>query len=334
MNNEPNLPEEIVFEKNLRPLNFDDYVGQEKVKANLRIIIEAAKKRGAPIEHILLYGPSGLGKTTLANIISREMGANLRVTAGPTIEKVGDLASLLTNLKEGDVLFIDEVHRLNRAVEEVLYPAMEDYKLDIIIGKGPSAKTIELDLPKFTLVSATTRIGLLSSPFRNRFGATYRLDFYSETEMEDIVKRSAQILNLEAEESAIKLLSTASRFTPRVANRVLKRVRDFAEVRGEGRITGPLTKEALTLLEIDELGLGPDDRRLLGAVAEQFQGGPVGLQSLAASTNEEKDTITEVYEPYLMRIGFLARTAQGRILTPRAYQHLGLPKYRNTETLE
>lgn len=308
----------------LRPLTFNEYVGQEKVKKNLNILIEAAKQRGEAIDHILLYGGSGLGKTTLAYIIAKELGSNIKVTSGPAIEKVGDLAAILTNLQEGDVLFFDEAHRLNKLIEEVLYPAMEEYKLDIIIGKGPSARTLQLKLPKFTLIAATTRVGLLSSPLRNRFGATYQLNFYNPEDIEQILKRSSKILEIESEPKGLKMISGRARFTPRVANRLLKRVRDYAQVKGQGIITEDIAKEALDMLEIDDMGLEPADRNILKVIIEKFEGGPVGLDSIAAATSEEKDTISDIYEPYLMQIGFLARTSKGRITTKEAYRHLNL----------
>lgn len=314
----------------LRPLNFDEYIGQEKIKKNLNILIEAAKQRGEAIDHILLYGGSGLGKTTLAYIIAKELGSNIKVTSGPAIEKVGDLAAILTNLQEGDVLFFDEAHRLNKLIEEVLYPAMEEYKLDIIIGKGPSARTLQLKLPRFTLIAATTRVGLLSSPLRNRFGATYQLNFYNPEDIEKILQRSSKILNIESKTKGLKEIAKRARFTPRVANRLLKRVRDYAQVKGRGVITEDIAKEALDMLEIDNMGLELADRSILKVVIEKFDGGPVGLDSIAAATSEEKDTISDIYEPYLMQIGFLARTPKGRITTKEAYKHLGIKGPQNT----
>ena len=314
----------------LRPLNFGEYIGQEKVKKNLNILIEAARQRGEAIDHILLYGGSGLGKTTLAYIIAKELGSNIKVTSGPAIEKVGDLASILTNLQEGDVLFFDEAHRLNKLIEEVLYPAMEEYKLDIIIGKGPSARTLQLKLPKFTLIAATTRVGMLSSPLRNRFGATYQLNFYTPEDIEKIIQRSSKILEIKSEPKGLKIISQRARFTPRVANRLLKRVRDYAQVKGQGIITEDIAKEALNMLEIDDMGLEPADRNILKVIIEKFEGGPVGLDSVAAATSEEKDTISDIYEPYLMQIGFLARTPKGRITTKEACKHLGLKDPQNT----
>jgi Holliday junction DNA helicase RuvB len=308
----------------LRPQDFSEYVGQEKTKKNLNILIKAANKRREPIEHVLLYGPAGLGKTTLAHIIANEMGAQIRATSGPAIEKVGDLGSILTNLSDGDVLFIDEIHRLNKLIEEVLYPAMEDFKLDIIIGKGPSAKTLQLDLPRFTLIGATTRLGSISSPLRNRFGVTNRLDFYENEDIEKILHRSSRILEIPIDSAGAKSISYSSRRTPRVANRLLKRVRDFTQVENEEKITENLTRRALENLEIDELGLEPTDRHILATIIEKFAGGPVGIQTLAAATMEEIETIEDVYEPYLIQIGFLARTPRGRVATELAYKHLGI----------
>lgn len=308
----------------LRPKTWKEYVGQQKIKENLAIIIEAARKRNEAIEHILLYGPAGLGKTTLAHIIAREMNANLKITSGPAIEKVGDLASLLTNLEPGDVLFIDEAHRLNKMIEEILYPAMESRVLDIIVGKGVSAKTIQLTLPPFTLIAATTRISLLSSPLRSRFGATFRLDFYDHNDIVKILERSAAILALETRPQALEKIAQSSRFTPRVANRLLKRARDFAQVKGAGIVTETFAKEALAMLDVDHLGLETADKRILEAIIHKFEGGPVGLQSLAAATSEEEDTILDIYEPYLLRLGFLERTPRGRVATKKAYEHFNL----------
>ncbi len=316
--------EDPVIDLTLRPQGFADYQGQEKIKENLRILIAAAKGRGEPIEHVLLCGAAGLGKTTLAHIIAKEMNVGIKITSGPAIERVGDLGSILTNLNEGDILFIDESHRLNKLIEEVLYPAMEDFKLDIVIGKGPSARTLQLDLPKFTLISATTRPGLISSPMRSRFGVSFRLDFYGQDEIARIIKRSTQILNIPTEPDAINIIAQSSRSTPRVANRLLKRVRDFAQVRGNGLITADLARQALAMLEIDELGLEPVDRQILRHIIEKFDGGPVGLQALAAATHEEQDTIEDVYEPYLLQLGFIGRTPRGRMATRSAYEHLGL----------
>jgi len=317
-------PEDRTLDQTLRPRDWDEYIGQEKIKTNLKILLEAAKKRMEPIDHLLLYGPAGLGKTTLAYIMAREMNANIKITSGPAIEKVGDLASILTNLSANDILFIDEAHRLNKTVEEILYPAMENRMLHIIIGKGPSARTLQLDLPPFSLIAATTRVGLLSNPLRSRFGATFRLDFYSAEDIERILKRSAGLMGLSAEPEALKEIALSSRFTPRVANRLLKRVRDYAEVEGEGFINKNTAEKALALLEIDHLGLESTDRHLLETIIKKFNGGPVGLQALAAATSEELDTIADVNEPYLLQIGFLQRTARGRIATKFAYEHLGL----------
>lgn len=317
-------PEDRTLDQALRPHKWDEYIGQDKVKTSLKILIEAAKKRSEPIDHLLLYGPAGLGKTTLAYIIAREMNANIKITSGPAIEKVGDLASILTNLNSGDILFIDEAHRLNKSIEEILYPAMENRMLHIIIGKGPSARTLQLDLPAFSLVAATTRVGLLSNPLRSRFGVTYRLDFYNIEDIENILERSAGLMNLKTEEGALKLIASSSRYTPRVANRILKRVRDYAEVEGAGIVTLEITKKALSLLEIDQLGLESADRRLLEVIIKKFNGGPTGLGALSAATSEEIETIEDIYEPYLLQLGFLQRTSRGRIATKFAYEHLGL----------
>lgn len=316
--------EDAKLDITLRPQSFSEYFGQDKTKKNLNILIEAAKKRGEPIEHVLLYGPTGLGKTTLAYIIANEMGAGIRVTSGPAIEKVGDLGSILTNLSDGDVLFIDEIHRLNKLIEEVLYPAMEDFKLDIIIGKGPSAKTLQLDLPRFTLIGATTRLGAISSPLRNRFGVINRLDFYENEEIEKIIHRSSKILSAPISSAGAKTVSLSSRRTPRVANRLLKRVRDFTQVNESDIITEELCRKALANLEIDELGLEPTDRLILKTIIEKFGGGPVGIQTISAATSEEVETIEDVYEPFLLQIGFLARTPRGRVATELAYKHLGM----------
>ncbi|MEK7460978.1 MAG: Holliday junction branch migration DNA helicase RuvB [Patescibacteria group bacterium] len=318
------MPEEVVFEETLRPSRLADYIGQKAVKENLRIAMMAAQGRGETLEHVLIHGAPGLGKTTLAAIVAHEMGSNLRVTSGPAIERAGDLASILTNLEAGDVLFIDEIHRLSRVIEEVLYPAMEDYMLDLVIGKGPAARTVRLDLPKFTLVGATTRIGAMSSPLRDRFGVIHSLEFYDVSEMEEIIRRSAKILGIAIEAPALTELARRSRRTPRIANRLLKRVRDYAQVEGSGIITLPLAKHALDRLEIDALGLDRTDRKIISTIASHFGGGPVGIDTIAASTNEDRDTIETVVEPYLLQIGFLKRTPKGRVLTPAAAHHLGL----------
>lgn len=316
--------EDVDIETSLRPRVFDEYIGQEKVKENLKIYIQAALSRGESLDHVLLYGPPGLGKTTLAGIIANEMNVNLRVTSGPAIEKQGDLAALLTNLSEGDVLFIDEIHRMRRSIEEILYPAMEDGALDIIIGKGPSARSIRLDLPKFTLVGATTRAGQLSAPLRDRFGVVMRLELYTHEELSYIVKRSAGILEIEIDDEGALKIASCSRGTPRIANRILKRARDFAQVVGDGKITAQTAQYALERMEIDELGLDATDRRLLTAMIKGYGGGPVGLETIAAAIGEESVTIEDVYEPYLMQIGFLGRTPRGRVATRLAYDHLGL----------
>lgn len=310
-------------EQSLRPKTLREYIGQESVKRNLHISIEAALKRHEPLDHLLLYGPPGLGKTTLAGIIAAEMGQNIRITSGPAIEKAGDLASILTNLSDGDVLFIDEIHRLSRSVEEVLYPAMEDYALDIMIGKGPTARSIRLDLPRFTLVGATTRAGLLSAPLRDRFGILFRLEMYSPEELAAIVRRSAGILNVRADDEGILEIARRSRGTPRIANRMLRRVRDFAQIRAGGVITLEVARQGMDLLDVDELGLEKLDRAMLETVIDKFGGGPVGLETLSAMTGEDASTIEDVYEPYLMQLGFLTRTPRGRVVMPAAYEHLG-----------
>jgi Holliday junction DNA helicase RuvB len=321
---DPQLPEEEQVIQSLRPKGLDEYVGQEESLAQLRIGLQAAKLRKEPLDHLLLYGPPGLGKTTLAQIISHEMGVGLKATSGPVLERAGDLASILTSLAEGDVLFIDEIHRVNRVVEEVLYPALEDYKIDIMLGKGPAAQSVQLSLPRFTLVGATTRAGMLTSPLRDRFGLTLRLDFYAPEQLARILARSAAILKVPLDAAGGLEIAGRSRGTPRIANRLLKRVRDFAQVRAQGRVDLAVARDALALLEVDGLGLDRNDRRYLEALIAKFQGGPVGLENLAVSLNEEADTLEDVYEPYLIQIGFLVRTPQGRKATPHAYQHLGL----------
>ncbi len=318
------LPEDRI-EGSLRPRFLSEYTGQEKAKENLKVFIEAAKLRGEPLDHVLLSGPPGLGKTTLASIIANEMGVNMRITSGPTIEKAGDLAALLTNLQENDILFVDEIHRLNRQVEEILYPAMEDYAIDIIIGKGPSANSIRLDLPKFTLIGATTRSGQLTAPLRDRFGVALRLELYTPEELQRIILRSAGILGVEIERSGAEEIARRSRGTPRIANRMLRRVRDFAQVRADGVITREVADEALTRLEVDHMGLDALDRRMLRSIIEFYSGGPVGLDTLAATINEEAVTLEDVYEPYLLQQGFLTRTPRGRCVTQKAYEHLGIP---------
>ena len=313
-------------EKSLRPKLLKDYIGQEKVKEKLKILIDAAKGRKEAPEHILFYGPPGLGKTTLAHIIANELGVNIKVTAGPVIEKAGDLAAIITNLEENDILFIDEIHRLNRAVEEIMYPALEDYALDIIIGKGPSAKTFRINLPKFTLIGATTRAGLIAAPLRDRFGATYRVDFYEPHELCEILKRSASILGVKAEADGIEEIAKRSRGTPRIANRLLKRVRDFAQVKGNGDIDRKTAVQALTMLEVDELGLDAMDKKIMTAIMEKFRGGPVGIETIAAAVSEEPDTVEDVYEPYLMQVGFIQRTPSGRKATEKAYEYFKIKK--------
>ena len=316
--------EEDVWQYSLRPKYFNEYIGQREAKDNLNIYIQAAKQRGEALDHVLLYGPPGLGKTTLAGIIANELGVNFRITSGPAIEKAGDLAAILTNLDEHDVLFIDEIHRLSRSVEEVLYSAMEDYALDIIIGKGPSARSVRIDLPKFTLVGATTRAGALAAPLRDRFGIVSRLEYYKQEELEFIVTRAADILNIGIEQAGASEIARRSRGTPRIANRLLKRVRDFAQVVGNGVITADIADEALKRLHVDKMGLDRIDRRVLKCIIENYDGGPVGIETIAAAVSEERDTIEDVYEPYLMQLGFLGRTPRGRVATKLAYDHLGI----------
>ncbi|MEK7643125.1 MAG: Holliday junction branch migration DNA helicase RuvB [Patescibacteria group bacterium] len=330
----PTKPDDIALDSTLRPSRWDEYIGQKQIKENLRILIEAAQQRGEPLEHVLFYGPAGLGKTTLAHLISKEMGAQMKVTSGPAIERVGDLASILTNLSPGDILFIDEAHRLNKMIEEILYPAMEARSLDIIIGKGPGARTIQIELPAFTLIAATTRIALLSSPLRSRFsGGTYRLEFYTNEDIGEILRRSAHILSIEIEESAIEEIARRSRCTPRRANHLLKRCRDVAMVRGDGIITQKIADMALGLLEIDSVGLDAEDRRILDIIINKFNGGPVGVGTLAAASAEEESTIEEIHEPYLLRLGFLERTPRGRMATNAAYRHLGIPERPDQQRL-
>ncbi len=315
--------EEQQIEVTLRPQYFSEYVGQEHLKKNLTLAIEAAKKRGEPIDHVLLYGPPGLGKTTMATVIANEMGTQIRVTAGPAIERAGDLASILTNLGDGDILFIDEIHRLSRAVEEVLYSAMEDYKLDIVIGKGPAARSVRLDLPKFTVIGATTRAGSLAAPLRDRFGMTHRLEFYSSGEIEQIIRRAASLLESRIEPQAASMLASRARLTPRIANRLLKRVRDYADVNGDGIIDTVMTTKALELLEVDELGLDPADRRLIGSIIEHYGHNPVGLNTIAALTGDETSTIEDFHEPYLLQMGLIERTPRGRRVTIKGAKHIG-----------
>lgn len=315
--------QEQELENSLRPRDFANYIGQERLKKHLQVAIAAAKKRGEPLDHVLLYGPPGLGKTTMASVIANEMGAQIRITSGPAIERAGDLASLLTNLQDGDILFIDEIHRLHRSIEEVLYSAMEDFKLDIMLGKGPSARSLRLDLPQFTIIGATTRAGALAAPLRDRFGITHRLEFYTPTEIEQVLLRASGILGAEIKPEATQVLSGRSRLTPRIANRLLKRVRDYADVNGDGIIDTVISTQAMELLEIDELGLDPADRMLLNAIIENYAGGPVGVETLAAMTAEERSTIEDFIEPYLLQIGLLERTPRGRKATHKAYKHLG-----------
>ena len=327
--------EEVLFESTLRPNQFEDYIGQEKTKRNLKIFIEAARIRGDALDHVLFYGPPGLGKTTLANIIASEMGANIKSTSGPVIEKSGDLAAILTNLKKGDILFIDEIHRLSNVIEEILYSAMEDYNLDIMIGQGPSARSIKLELPPFTLVGATTRAGLLTSPLRDRFGVVHRLDYYSSEELKTIITRSSSILKIEIHPEGAGEIARRSRGTPRISNRLLKRVRDYAQVKANGVITKDVAEKSLAMMEIDPFGLDKMDHKLMLTLIEKFRGGPVGVESLAASISEEKDTIEDVLEPYLIQSGFIQRTPRGRIATEIAYKHFGIkpPKQNQQKRL-
>jgi Holliday junction DNA helicase RuvB len=315
--------EEVQLDLSLRPKDFANYIGQERLKKNLKLAIEAAKKRGEPIDHVLLFGPAGLGKTTMASVIANEMGKTIRITSGPAVERAADLASILTNLEDGDILFIDEIHRLNRSVEEVLYSAMEDFKLDIVLGKGPSAKNMRLDLPKFTAIGATTRTGSLAAPLRDRFGLQHRLEFYNQEEIAKIIKRAAKILGVKIDSQAAGYLAKRARLTPRIANRLLKRVRDYADVNGDGIVSSSMAEKAMAMLEIDELGLEPSDRRVLDVIIDNYKGGPVGVNTLSALTGDEQATIEDFFEPYLMQIGLIERTPRGRKATERAYKHLG-----------
>ncbi len=316
--------DEEIIDSTLRPRRWEEYIGQERIKRNLRVMIDAAKQRTEVPDHMLFYGPAGLGKTTLAHLLAGESGANIKTTSGPVIEKSGDLVALLTNLNKGDILFIDECHRINRFVEEYLYSAMEDYKLSLILGKGPMAKSMDLKLPKFTLIGATTRLDLISSPLRSRFGAIFQLNFYEQKEVEEIIRRSAKILDIEIDENAIKEIAKRSRFTPRIANKLLKRVRDFAQIEGEGKISEDIARKALDFLEIDEMGLEPADRRIIEVIIKKFGGGPAGLQALSAATSEEKNAILDIYEPYLIQLGLIKRTHKGRTATKTAYEHLNM----------
>lgn len=328
--------EDLEFDAALRPTSFDEFIGQTKLKQNLKVFVEAARQRKEPLDHLLLFGPPGLGKTTLAHIIAREMGANLRATSGPVLERPGDLAGILTNLERGDVLFVDEIHRLSAVVEEYLYPAMEEFVIDIMIDKGPSARSVKINLPPFTLVGATTRSGLLTSPLRSRFGIVERINYYEEEELGQVVRRSARILKVEVEETGAYEIARRARGTPRVANRLLRRVRDFAQVKGDGRITREAADQALRMLEVDEAGLDPMDKRILSFIIKECGGGPAGINTLAVGVGEEPDTLEEIYEPYLIQHGFLKRTPSGRVATPRAFEHLGAPlpdKSRQRELL-
>ncbi len=327
---DPNAkPDDRVVDTALRPQKLDDLIGQQQVKENLEILLSAARGRGEALDHVLFYGPPGLGKTTLAHVLANEMGVNIKITSGPAIERAGDLAAILTNLRAGDILFIDEIHRLGRAVEEVLYPAMEDFALDIVIGKGPSARSIRLKLPRFTVVAATTRLALVTAPLRARFGAVYRLDYYDEPSMQAIVRRASEMMQVPADPAGINEVARRARGTPRIALRLLRRVRDFAQVRGDGKINPKLAASALDLMQVDPLGLDDVDRRVLRAIIEKFNGGPVGLNTIAAAISEEADTIMDVVEPYLLQMGFLDRTSQGRVATQAAYEHLGIPYTMN-----
>jgi len=325
--------EDEVLDSALRPSSWHEYVGQDKIKENIRVIITAAKQRSQSPDHLLFYGNSGLGKTTLAYLVANEMGKTIRSTSGPALERAGDLAAILTNLNEGDVLFLDEIHRINKTIEEYLYPAMEDFKLNLVLGKGPMARTMELKLPKFTLIGATTKPGLLSAPLRNRFGATFQLNFYNKEDIKKIIERSGKLLKIQMDPEAVETIAARSRFTPRVANRLLKRVRDFAQVKNAGVITKEIAETALDSLEVDLLGLEPSDRSILRALIEKFGGGPVGLQSLAAAAMEEEDTILDIYEPYLMQCGLIERTPKGRVATFLAYEHLGLGHLKKQNNL-
>lgn len=324
VNQQKEAPDEEVLINSLRAVDWEEFYGQETVKTSLKIAIAAAKKREEAIEHVLLYGPPGLGKTTLSHLIAREMGSHIKVTSGPAIERAGDLASILTNLEKGDILFIDEIHRLNKVVEETLYPAMEDYALDIVIGKGPSARTLRLDLPQFTIIGATTRAGLLSAPLRDRFGVIHRLEFYRPEELRKIIKRAAEKLTVEIDEESVMELARRARGTPRIALRLVKRARDYAQVKGEGKITKVIVNKALMMLEVDNLGLDENDRRVLKAIIEKYKGGPVGIETIASTLSEDVGTIEDVIEPYLMQLGFIQRTSRGRVATPAAYDHLGI----------
>lgn len=321
---DPELKPDDHMDQSIRPSSLKELIGQDQVKENLEILITAARQRGEPLDHVLFYGPPGLGKTTLAYLLANEMGVNIKITSGPAIERTGDLAAILTNLRAGDILFIDEIHRLGRAVEEILYPAMEDYALDIIIGKGPAARSLRLKLPRFTVIGATTRLALVTSPLRARFGAVYRLDYYDQPAMQKIVKRAAGLLNVEAEKEGVDEIARRARGTPRVALRLLRRVRDYSQVRADGKINYSCTQEALNLLAVDRLGLDDVDRRVLSTIIEKYNGGPVGLSTIAASISEEPDTIMDVVEPYLLQLGFIDRTPQGRVATKKAYEHLGI----------